>query len=117
MNNPETYLTHNVETQYSTSTNLGMRIDLHSKFSTNKYGWARRVFDHIEFQGKFNILELGCGNGNLGKSNLDRLPRGLDIVLSYFSSGMLEDCRKNLADKADWFNFRVIDAQNIPFKA
>jgi hypothetical protein len=33
-----------------------------------------------------------------------------------FLTGMLEDCRKNLADKADWFNFRVIDAQNIPFK-
>lgn len=111
-----TNVTENVSAQYSTAKNLNSRIDLHKRFSTNKYGWSRWVFDRLDFAGKSRVLELGCGNGDLWRSNIDRKPAGLHAVLSDFSSGMSEAAALNLKEVPDGFEFRVIDAQSIPYE-
>lgn len=105
----------NVKFQYESSDNLNARIELHEKFSINKYGWNKWVFDQIEFDGMQRILELGCGNGGLWKSNLYRLPENLQITLSDFSSGMLESAKQSLNSCSYDFKFQVIDAQDIPY--
>ncbi len=111
-----TNATENVSTQYSTAKNLNSRIELHKRFSANKYGWSRWVFDRLDFAGKSRVLELGCGNGDLWKSNIDRKPAGLHAVLSDFSSGMAEAAALNLKEVSEGFEFRVIDAQSIPYE-
>lgn len=106
-----------VNKQYQNASNLNVRIRLHQEFSTNKYGWQRWLFDRFQIKPPCRVLELGCGAGNLWLENLDRLPDGLEIVLSDFSPGMLEQARFNLNKASTPFKFKVIDAQSIPFES
>jgi ubiquinone/menaquinone biosynthesis C-methylase UbiE len=99
--------------QYKDSSNLDARIRLHQRFSVNKYGWHPWVFDHFDLPPACQILELGCGPGSLWLDNRTRIPPGWEITLSDFSTGMLEDARRNL-DPQCQFKYKVIDAQSIP---
>ncbi len=47
-----------VTDQYQNAKNLNARIQLHQRFSTNKYGWHRWVFDQFSFPPQSRILEL-----------------------------------------------------------
>ena len=71
--------------QYQDASNLNARIQLHRRFSVNKYGLPRWVFDQLDFSSTSRILELGCGPANLWRENLDRIPKGWDITLSDLS--------------------------------
>ncbi len=46
---------------------------------------------------------------------MDRLPNGWDITVSDFSSGMLQEAQDNLRESQRKFDFKLIDAQAIPF--
>jgi SAM-dependent methyltransferase len=102
--------------QYKDSSNLDARIRLHQRFSVNKAGWHRWVFDQFDLPLVCRILELGCGPGSLWLDNRERIPPGWEITLSDFSAGMLEDARRNL-DPQRHFQYKVIDAQSIPCEA
>ena len=104
-----------LEKQYKDSSNLDARVRLHQRFSVNKYGWHRWVFDQFKLPARCRILELGCGPGYLWLANLDRIPAGWEISLSDFSSGMLEQTRQNLMDKPG-FQYECFSAQSIPFE-
>jgi len=102
--------------QYHNSTNLDARLQLHARFSTNKYGWHLWVFDHLlELSSQGCLLELGCGPGYLWQDNRHRIPGSWRITLSDFSPGMLQQARENLHQVAHDFAFEVTDAQAIPF--
>ena len=107
------YLQHN---QYRNSSNLNARFNLHDRFSTNKYGWHRWVFDHFNFPSQSRLLELGCGGAYLWTKNQDRLPKEWDIILSDFSPGMLQDARSNLQSLSHPIRFEVTDVQSISFE-
>ena len=105
-----------LEKQYKDASNLEARINLHQRFSVNKYGWHPWVFDQFDLPAHCQILELGCGPGYLWLDNLDRLPAGWEVTLSDFSAGMLEGTRRNLGTKRQ-FQYKVIDAQSIPLES
>ena len=105
-----------LEKQYQDSKNLQARLSLHERFSVNKYGWHKWVFDQIDLPAQCRILELGCGTGQLWHENIQRIPAGWEITLSDFSAGMLEETRRNL-EKQRRFQFKVIDAQSIPLES
>src|SRR5450759_51077 len=88
-----TYL---VGEQYKDATNLNARIQLHQRFSTNKYDWQRWVFDHLSIPHNGRILEIGCGPGELWHRNRERIPEHWDITLSDLSPGMLREAQHNL---------------------
>lgn len=100
--------------QYQNATNLNVRIELHRRFSTNKYGWPRWVFDQFAFPPQSRILELGCGPGDLWLENSDRLPAKWEIVLSDFSPGMAHHAQNRLGGHHA-FRFGVLEAQTLPF--
>ncbi|MDY7077640.1 MAG: class I SAM-dependent methyltransferase [Chloroflexota bacterium] len=102
--------------QYQDASNLNARIQLHRRFSVNKYGLPRWVFDQFDFSPTSRILELGCGPANLWHENLDRVPKGWDSTLSDLSVGMVERARSNLQSSEHLFRYEVIDAQEIPFE-
>jgi ubiquinone/menaquinone biosynthesis C-methylase UbiE len=100
--------------QYRDAQKLNARVRLHMSFSLNRYGWFHWVFDHFDLAPAARILELGCGPGDLWRENKNRIPDGWTITLSDFSSGMLDQARRNLSDHPHPFVFRQIDAQDIP---
>lgn len=102
--------------QYKNSSNLRARINIHDRYSTNKYGWHKWLFDNIVIPPKAKILEIGCGDGTLWLKNINRIPNDCEITLSDTYDGMLEDAKRNLGKHADKFEFRKMDGDNINFK-
>jgi ubiquinone/menaquinone biosynthesis C-methylase UbiE len=109
LNTPE-----HVQTQYQTSANLDARIQLHERFSTNKYDWMLWVFDQFALPTTAQLLEVGCGTGLLWQTNLARLPAGWTITLSDQSAGMLQQALQNLGDQAIRFRFEQFNTEAIP---
>jgi len=101
--------------QYPDASNLNARIWLHRRFSTNKYGWHRWVFEQIHLSSKSHILELGCGPGDLWFENSRRIPEGWKITLSDLSLGMVQKAWQNLEPGWHPFRFGVVDAQSLSF--
>jgi ubiquinone/menaquinone biosynthesis C-methylase UbiE len=103
--------------QYGDSSNLGARIRLHEFYSTNTHNLFRHEFDLLLATCGSNaqVLEIGCGRGDLWKRNLDRVPDAWHITLTDFSDGMLDDARSMLGDDAARFTWQTADIQELPF--
>ncbi len=102
-----------LNSQYKDATNLGARIELHRRFSSNKYGWHHWVFDQFKLSVGSKLLELGCGPGLLWFSNRERIPASWQITLTDFSAGMLQEAHQRLGEER--FVYEVADAQMLPF--
>jgi ubiquinone/menaquinone biosynthesis C-methylase UbiE len=103
--------------QYGDASNLNARLQLHECFSTNKYGWHRWVFDQLGLTSKRDILELGCGTGDLWQKNADRIPTGWNITLTDVEVSMVNEAKRHLCKVNHPFRFAVFDAQSIPLDA
>lgn len=103
--------------QYKNAANLNIRIELHRRFSVNRYGWQRWVFDQFDLPPQARLLELGCGPADLWRENRHRLPAGWQLILSDLSPGMIEQAQAALtaAGLTPLPRCEVIDAQAIPY--
>ena len=104
-----------IQEQYANSNNFATRVELNRIFGTNPYRWTSWVFDQIKFPERARVLELGCGNALLWRSNLLRIPNDSHIILSDFSEGMLKDAKNILNAALDKFQFKIINAEQIPY--
>jgi SAM-dependent methyltransferase len=104
-----------LEKQYKDASNLSARQRIYRFAKSGNAPWPRWVFDHLEFPERAHVLELGCGNAALWKSNVDRIPAGWEITLTDFSPGMLDEARAALEGAARRFTFQRMDAQSIAF--
>lgn len=104
-----------VARQYRDASNLNARIALHKRFSANAHGLQRWIFDQIEPADTSRVLDVGCGPARLWTENLDRVPNGWSITLADASPGMIHEAKANLAGSALRPDFRVADAQDLPF--
>ena len=132
--------------QYENASNLRARIAIHELFSINKEGWMPWFFKELKQelsmmssnyknynkkisneniselsnldlkQPNIKILELGCGDASLWNKNFNHIPSNWEITLTDFSDGMLKDAKKNLGEKRSRFNFKIVNAENIPFE-
>jgi len=101
--------------QYKDGSNLSARIRLHQRFSTNRYGQMRWLFDRIRIAEDARVLELGCGTGILWRGSVE-VPRGWRVILTDMSGGMLNETRAHLARLGRAFTYLQADAQSIPFR-
>jgi ubiquinone/menaquinone biosynthesis C-methylase UbiE len=104
-----------LKSQYQTADNLSIRIALHQKFSTNPKGWFHWLFEQIELPKKGNLLELGCGRGDLWLENIEKIPNNIQAILSDYSEGMVYQAQTNLSCVKKGFSFNLINAECIPF--
>ena len=102
-----------VEIQYKTAKNLNTRISIHDQYSTNKVPFGDWILSHYEIPAGARILELGCGTGSMWKQNLHLLPDDATLLLTDFSSGMVDAAKQNVC--SDKVTFQRVDIQNIPY--
>ena len=101
--------------QYKNASRLNARIQLHAKYSTNTQGLHSWVFEHLRLPPTCQVLEVGCGSGQLWLVNQHRLPAGWDVTLSDLSAGMLTTAHHQLSPYGHALRFVVHDAQSLPF--
>lgn len=104
-----------LSSQYKNASNLNIRIDFHRRFGTEPGKLQHWMFDQYDLPAQSRILELGTGPGDLWRENLERIPSGWELTLSDFSEGMLAKAQENLQSGGTSFDFKLIDAQSIPF--
>lgn len=100
--------------QYKNAANINIRIELHKKYARNPVGWFRWIYQLLEPQGKEQILELGCGNGELWRANADYIRADFHVCLSDVSAGMIRDVQEVLAGLPGQFTYQVFDCHQIP---
>jgi len=103
----------NIEKQYKTSKHLNTRISIHDKYSTNPQSFGDWIVSHYQIPGGAKVLELGCGTGSMWINNLHLLRDSAQLILTDFSTGMLETARGNVV--SDSVSFQQVDIQNIPY--
>ena len=102
--------------QYKNGANLNIRISLHERYSSNPQGWFAWLCEQIDLDQVKNVLEVGCGNGQLWKHAPDAVLQGKYICLSDASGGMVHDAAVNIGnERKKYFDFRVLDCQKLPF--
>lgn len=105
-----------MKNQYRNASNISARINLHSKYSTNKTGWFPWVFEQCELEDGMRVLEIGCGDASLWTTNMNRLPDNISITLSDISEGMLRDVKRSECGNDPRFSFQVTDCHEIQEK-
>ncbi len=100
--------------QYKNSVNVDIRISLHKNYSVNPIGWFQWIFSKLDLKPQENILEIGCGNGELWKVNKEFIPESCTLLLSDISVGMIGDAKKNLVNYGENISFQVFDCHEIP---
>ncbi len=105
----------NVQEQYKTTGNLRTRISLHEKYSTNKLGFGNWLFSQYDFPPNSKILELGCGTGDLWKSNLHLLDKSVALRLTDFSEAMVSVVKEAFKEQ-DFISYDVVNIEEIPYE-
>jgi ubiquinone/menaquinone biosynthesis C-methylase UbiE len=98
--------------QYATNANLRARIALHDRYSKTTVSYPHWIFDGYAFGDEADVLEVGCGDGNIWRENLDRILPGWRLTLTDFSPGMVDAARATLGDRAE---YAVADVRDLPF--
>lgn len=98
--------------QYRNATNIDIRMRLHDKYSANPVSWFHWMFQFYLLSPNIQVLEIGCGNGQLWKEN-SNLIQG-HIVLSDISQGMVNDAKKNL-ENINNIDYQCFDCLQIPY--
>ncbi len=113
----ETNLNHKdvVRAQYKNADNLNTRISIHHKYSTNKMGFGNWIVSNYDIRPQSKILELGCGTGDMWKSNLDVINHDSELFLTDFSEGMLATAGALLGQRHN-VTYQVVNIENIPFE-
>jgi SAM-dependent methyltransferase len=101
--------------QYKDGSNLSARVRLHGRFSTNRYGIFRWIFDCMSVPPDARILELGTGTALFWTQNAERIAPRWRVTLTDFSPGMVAEARARLARVPHRFHYLQADAQALPF--
>ena len=99
--------------QYVDTSNISIRIRLHSLYSENKEKWFPWIFRQCSIKSGQSILEVGCGNGDFWQENYGRLPKKLKVVLSDNSEGVLKEIKTRFSDTDKRFSFKLMDMESI----
>lgn len=106
-----------IKEQYKNTNNVQLRKSLHEKYSINKVGFQKWMFEQYPFCTNMKVLELGSGRGELWDYYFDNdVLQGyeMDIILSDFTDGMVEYLQHNFQGKK--ISVQKIDILDIPFE-
>lgn len=101
--------------QYQKHNNLDIRIELHKRYSKNKFGFNNWIFSNYQITDDIKVLELGCGTGELWKNQLDVIDKMEQLIVTDFSSDMVEKTKSVIGNR-DNVEYKIMDIQNISFE-
>lgn len=101
--------------QYQKHNNLDIRVELHKRYSKNKFGFNNWIFSNYQITDDIKVLELGCGTGELWKNQLDVIDKMEQLIVTDFSSDMVEKTKSVIGNR-DNVEYKIMDIQNISFK-
>lgn len=62
-------------------TPFDFRYDFYETYSQNQQGWFQWVYDQLQVFSGAEILDMGCGHGNLWIRNWTRIPEGTTVTV------------------------------------
>ena len=110
----ETGLKKSLMQQYVDTSNISVRIRLHSLYSQNTEKWFPWIYRNSGICSGKTVLELGCGNGDFWLQNMELLPKKLKVILSDNSEGVLEETKGRFDADDARFSFSLINMEEIP---
>ena len=109
----ETGLRESLMRQYVDTSNISIRIRLHSLYSQNREKWFPWIFRQCGIKSGMSLLEVGCGNGSFWLENLENVPKRIKVILSDNSRGILEETERHFSKEDKRFSFRLMDMEDI----
>lgn len=106
-----------IKEQYKNTDGLKLRKSLHEKYSINKIGFQKWMFEQYPFCPRMKVLELGSGRGELWNyyfENSILCGYEMDITLSDFSDGMVEYLQQKYLGNG--ISIKKIDILEIPYE-
>lgn len=100
--------------QYRQGDHLDARIQLHRRFSVNPSNYFEWMYDLLDLQAGMPVMEVGCGTGEIWRTNQTRLPAELRVTMLDLSAGMAAAARTTLNGDTR-FDFAAADVQHLPF--
>ena len=102
-----------VENQYKDTSKLDIRIMIHKKYSSNKMGFGNWISSNYNIKSNMNVLELGCGTGDMWKENL-KILNSAKLILTDFSEAMVEKAKETLNENEN-ISYNVVNIEDIPY--
>ena len=106
-----------IKEQYKNTDNLKLRKSLHEKYSVNKIGFHKWMFEQYPFRPGMKVLELGSGRGELWNYYFDNdklQSYEMDITLSDFSDGMVEQMLEKQFRKVERYDYEdALEIDNV----
>ncbi len=106
-----------IHKQYKNTSNLELRKNLHTKYSVNKIGFQKWMFEQYPFRSDMKVLELGSGRGELWDYYFENdmlLSYEMEITLSDFSDGMVDCLQHRYHGRG--VSVKKIDILDIPYE-
>lgn len=100
--------------QYSTDARLNGRFQIY-RYNENGADFQKWIFNELDFSGVKEVLDLGCGNGQLWQKNIESIPGNVRITLSDNSEGMVASVREAFKEDSR-FEYCITDACSTPFE-
>lgn len=110
---------HTLADQYRNGENVDIRIRLHRTYSTNPVPWFAWIYDQLNLQKGMQVLEIGCGNGELWCNATDHLIPGRDfhLTLTDSSYGMIAAVRDRLQSEDICYQVCDCEQEDLPAAA
>ena len=109
----ETGLRESLMQQYIDTSNISVRIRLHTLYSRNPEQWFPWIYRNSGIKSGIKILEIGCGNGDFWLQNMEKLPGDVSITLSDNSEGVLKEAESRFNVNDTRFTYNIIDIDRI----
>lgn len=100
--------------QYRYGDHLNARVQLHRRFSVNPTNYFEWMYDLLDLKTGMPVMEVGCGTGEIWRTNQPRLPADMQATLLDLSTGMAASARAVLNGDIR-FDFAAADVQRLPF--
>ena len=96
---------------YNSIRMLNIRKNFHKKYVKPLIDIDKEIIQSLEFKGKRDVLDVGCGYGDL-LSSIKTHTRGCRLTGVDISEALIDNAKKNRKG----IKFAVADAQKLPFK-